>query len=230
MFKKIITIGVILGLMSAVYGCTRKNNNSHKDKTQETRAVIQPTKSYKFIRESISGTSHAFRLSFRILPITDDEEAINGEMGVSGNNMYVETTTQELGKSKIIIKDNTLYTIVYDSKTVFSSDISENSNINPIAFITEEKDINFSAENAYYGTGELEGKTYEFEEFKAQDKVMRLYFDGASCKGIVLTEEGVSQTVVIEEYEATLDNSLLDIPSDYKLIAWNNFVDTTYKE
>lgn len=219
MLKKSALIVIMLLMVMVVYGCKNDKNGAVDSINIDGQEItVHSTRSFRFIRKSLNPSEHPVKFVCSVLPMSEDEEVIKSEVGIKGNDMYVDTTSDEYGTNSVIITTDCLYTILHDEQTVIKTQITGDSSINPIAFIFEEKDITFSEENAVFGSDAFNGVTYEYEEFSAQDKIMRLYFEGEICKGIVLTEDDIVQTVVFEEYSSEVDNNKFNVPENYKLL------------
>ncbi len=225
MTKRLFALIFAVITIMAVTGCKNKNDEE-KDIESGTEIISGSenisavnTKSKKFILESLNAAEHPVRLVCMIMPLSGNmQEATKTEMGISGGNYYVDMTTEENGHVTIMIKDDYVYTISHDSKTAIKTvKTDDTDDINPFIFIMDRENINLNSSNMSAGQDELNGKPYDYEEFISDSKAIRFLFEGDVCKAIKSTEDGVTETLLIEEYDENVDNSKFEVPEGYKL-------------
>ena len=95
-----------------------------------------------------------------------------------------------------------------------------------MSVLTEEATEMFADEAESYevvassGSEEVDGKTYDYEEYLVEDTSVKYYFDGKDLKYIVTSMEGESYTAEIISLESGADDSLFEIPDDYTMLEY----------
>lgn len=123
----------------------------------------------------------------------------------------------------IMFKDNTTYLVAHDQKIYMKTEGRDES-------ILPEEDETFLSKDELealktqeYKTGKesIDGKEYDYEEYYDSENEIteRYYFDGNELKHVKsIDSDGEEQIMKVLKLSSEVDDSVFDIPSDYKLI------------
>ena len=112
-------------------------------------------------------------------------------------------------RSRMITKGDTMYLIDDDAKTITELTTSSSDD--------EESDTDFS-DIVFLGkgTGTINDKTLEYEEYDNDGAKMRYYFDGKTLYALEsIGDGGESMVMIIEEISNKIPSGMFDIPKDY---------------
>lgn len=216
--RKIFWGTVVLVFLLAFTGC----NSIGVKETEITEGYVDAadTKSKTFMGESLNPSRHPVRVVCSIESLSGiEEEKVTMEIGMIGSDYYVETDTPEAGHTSIIVKGDKVYSVMHDTKSALMTSKTEDmEGMNPLMFMTDFDKIDLGGGDIQTGAEELNGKTYEYEEFIVEDKTVRMLFEKTKCRAIRISEDGITETMTIDEYDANVNKDKLEVPSDYQLI------------
>lgn len=216
--RKTFVLAVVL--MCAMLFTACNGGGIGKEEIKEGYVDAAETKSKIFMEESLNPEKHPVRVVCVLESMSGlDEENIKMEIGMIGNQYYVETNTPEVGHTSIIVTEDKVYSVMHDSKTALMTAKTEDmEGTNPLMFMTDFDQADLSGGDIQKGADEIDGKTYEYEEFVIEDKTVRMLFEKKKCRAIKVMEDGISETMLIEEYDTNVDKNKLQVPADYQLI------------
>ena len=205
--KKIVKSSLIAILLVAVAiaitGCGAK-----KDKT------------YNTLGKTLLGDTYIIELEGDNLSGTDEKGTLT--IAKKNGNVLQEVKSGE-EKMSIMFKDNTTYLVAHDQKIYMKTEGRDES-------ILPEEDETFLSKDELealktqeYKTGKesIDGKEYDYEEnYDSENEITeRYYFDGNELKYVKsIDSDGEEQIMKVLKLSSEVDDSVFDIPSDYKLI------------
>lgn len=133
----------------------------------------------------------------------------------SGDKMYTENIMDGTSVSAAVMEGNVMYTISHADKMVIKMKLGADAQTIAGAII-EESDVDMA--NFVSGTREIDGKTYETEEWVIEDTVSILCFDGDELAYMISSVMGEEITIKIVEISDKIDESLFEIPEDYMML------------
>ncbi len=145
-----------------------------------------------------------------------------------GSKLYMSTSV--LGNDSTILRnDEGIYILDSSGKTatLLQKDMSENINKtspiynneglkNAVSFITSlfgPNELSFVSN----GVEEFRGSAMTYEEYKAGDALIKLYYAGNTLRYISVDKNGAVSEIVINALSSTPESSLFDIPGDYTI-------------
>lgn len=207
MKKTILTLSAIvigMAMALALVGCGGDSGASGGDSGEAAVADTASTKTLAFFNEYVSGGEYTMEMKADYQGITTTmTTAIKEDMLYSKSEMDGVT-------SIMIMKDDYQYMLDPGTKTCMKMSVIEAS----VAEMFSDEASNYEAA-INTGSEELNGKTYDFEEFNVEDTAVKYYFDGNDLKYIVTSMEGESYTAEIVSMEKGADDSLFEIPGGY---------------
>ncbi|MBQ9996444.1 MAG: hypothetical protein IJP32_08745, partial [Clostridia bacterium] len=111
-----------------------------------------------------------------------------------------------------VIEGETMYIIDHTSKMIITMGLQEDL-VTVANSVIEESDIDMS--ELKEGTREINGKTYDTEEWIIDDVATTMCFDGGDLKYIITNPDGTEAFLEILSYSKDVDESLFEIPTDY---------------
>ena len=150
-----------------------------------------------------------------------DEKGTASISEKNGNVLQEVKSGEE--KMSIMFKDNTTYLVAHDQKIYMKTEGRDES-------ILPEEDETFLSKDELealktqeYKTGKesIDGKEYDYEEYYDSENEIteRYYFDGNELKYVKsIDSDGEEQIMKVLKLSSEVDDSVFDIPSDYKLI------------
>ena len=132
-----------------------------------------------------------------------------------GSKTYSETKMDGASMGVSIIDGDTMYTIDHASKMVIKMSLGASAQTIAGA-VLEESDVDMS--DFKTATREIDGKTYDTEEWIVDGAASIFCFDGDDLAYMVGVFEGMEVTMKIVEVSNNVDASLFDIPEDYTLM------------
>ncbi len=206
--KKIVKLSLIAILLAVVAIAITGCGAEEKDRT------------YNTLGKTLLGDTY-------ILEIEGDALGGNGKSGTltiakkNGNVLQEVKSGEE--KMSIMFKDNTTYLVAHDQKIYMKTEGRDES-------ILPEEDETFLSKDELealktqeYKTGKesIDGKEYDYEEYYDSENEIteRYYFDGNELKYVKsIDSDGEEQIMKVLKLSSEVDDSVFDIPSDYKLI------------
>ncbi len=145
-----------------------------------------------------------------------------------GSKLYLSTTA--VGRTNTILRDDTaVYSL--DDKTKTASllqKLGEESSGEVSPFYKSDTVTRaVTIITAIFGSNELsfvnsgnedyDGFVYYFEEYKSGSTLIKLLYDGNTLKYVIIDKDGSESLLTIERLSAVPDDSLLELPKDYKV-------------
>ncbi len=215
--KKIILISVIsvivlLIIVGVVLYLVLNNNNGNNEIVNEG---TENSKLSKLYQELSSKNSFSFET------ILDDDNKMF--YAKSGNMAYTDTDYNG-NESKFIIRDGNSYLLVDDTKTYYTY---KNNMVN-LNEVQEAFDELINTEGFETGKEEINGENYNYEQYAGKTNLTlrsfdedanniqtRLYFKGDDL-AYIKTISGETEELLKVNISYEVDQSLFEIPSDYK--------------
>ena len=132
-----------------------------------------------------------------------------------GSKTYSETKMDGVSMGISIMDGETMYTIDHASKMVIKMSLQANAQAIAGA-VLEESDVDMG--DFKTGTREIDGKTYDTEEWIVDGAASIFCFDGDDLTYMVGVFEGMEVTMKIVEVSDNVDDSLFEIPEDYTVM------------
>ncbi len=204
--KKIVKSSLIAILLVAVAiaitGCGAK-----KDKT------------YNTLGKTLLGDTYIIELEGDNLSGTDEKGTLT--IAKKNGNVLQEVKSGE-EKMSIMFKDNTTYLVAHDQKIYMKTDGKDESILSDDeAFLSKEELEALKTEEYKTGKEKIDDKEYYYEEYYDSENEIteRYYFDGNELKYVKsIDSDGEEQIIKVLKLSSEVDDSVFDIPSDYKLI------------
>jgi len=133
----------------------------------------------------------------------------------SGDKTYSETKMDGVSIGVSIMLGEDMYTIDHASKMVVKMKLQADAQTIAGAVI-EESDVDMG--DLQTGTREIDGKTYDTEEWIIEGASSIMCFDGDALVYMIGAFEGEEMVMKIIEVSDKVDDSLFDIPDDYTLL------------
>lgn len=204
----VLAAGIMAFAMTACGGSDDSSSGGDGQAAdQSVEEVMDGTKTMAYFNKYVSGGAYTMEMKADYEGVTaTTKTAVDGEM------MYTLSETDGVG-SIMIIRDGYQYVLDPSSKSGMKMSLD-------MASVTEI----FSDESANYetavstGTEEINGATYDFEEFQVEGSSVKYYFDGKNLKYISTTMEGQAYVAEIISMEKGADPALFEVPADYTVI------------
>ncbi|WP_089610581.1 hypothetical protein [Dehalobacterium formicoaceticum] len=150
------------------------------------------------------------------LNVDGDSSEIETTLAVK-DNMTAMIMDSDGNKSMIINKDNTLYMINHENKTmiVMPENTQQNEEETPAS---PDELSDYKLEYVGSGREDFLGDERQYEEYNFEGGRTKYYFDGDNLAGLAITIDEHTTTMKIEEMTETVDESLFEIPSGYQEI------------
>lgn len=145
-----------------------------------------------------------------------------------GSKLYLSTTA--VGRTNTILRDDTaVYSL--DDKTKTASLVQKlgeesSGEVSPF-YKSDTVTRAVTIITAIFGSNELsfvnsgnedyDGFVYYFEEYKSGSTLIKLLYDGNTLKYVIIDKDGSESLLTIERLSAVPDDSLLELPKDYKV-------------
>lgn len=218
MSRKGIVLLMAAALVFCFTGCGKK-----EEAPRVTQASVednsglenpQAQRSRTFFTDSINGSSHPVRV---LMGVQNGENTERVELGIKNNQRYIDFIDGEAGHVTIIFMEDAVYTVNHEDKTAVKTyNIGEVSGLNPLEELAF-KDGNFANADILNGQDDINGKTYEYEEFVNGSTSLRLFFEGDVCKAIKSIQEDYIDLILIYEYDQNVLDSKLQVPEGYSV-------------
>lgn len=206
--KKIVKLSLIAILLAVVAIAITGCGAEEKDRT------------YNTLGKTLLGDTYIIELEGDNLSGTDEKGTLT--IAKKNGNVLQEVKSGE-EKMSIMFKDNTTYLVAHDQKIYMKTEGRDES-------ILPEEDETFLSKDELealktqeYKTGKesIDGKEYDYEEYYDSENEIteRYYFDGNELKYVKsIDSDGEEQIMKVLKLSSEVDDSVFDIPSDYKLI------------
>ena len=133
----------------------------------------------------------------------------------SGDKVYSESQLDGIGVSASVMEGETMYVIDHTGKMVIKMGLTADAQT-IAANVVEESDINM--DDYKTGTREIDGKTYDTEEWVMEGTTSVMCFDGDELAYMIADVDGMEMIIKIIEISDKVDESLFEIPSDYTMM------------
>lgn len=132
-----------------------------------------------------------------------------------GEKNYSESRIDGVSMGVSIIDGEDMYTIDHTNKMVIK--MSLGADMQTIAgTVLEESDVDMGDYKT--GTREVNGKTYDTEEWIIEGASSIMCFDGDDLVYMIGSFEGIEMIMKIIEVSDSVDDSLFEIPADYTVM------------
>ena len=132
-----------------------------------------------------------------------------------GEKIYSESRIDGMSMGVSIMDGEDMYTIDHASKMVIKMSLGADAQTIAGA-VLEESDVDMGDYKT--GTREIDGKTYETEEWVVEGASSILCFDGDELSYMIGAFEGEEMVMKIIEVSDSVDDSLFELPADYTVI------------
>jgi len=137
-----------------------------------------------------------------------DGESIDAEIAYDDDNFATKTVTGGI-KSHMIIKDQKMYMIDPDARTVMIMSSAD--------FEEDEEDLDYSGLVFIQdGQGDFLGQTLPYEEYSEDGTLVKYFFKGKELVGMEMNIDGMIQVLEIFELSGNIPAGMFDIPKDYE--------------
>ena len=116
---------------------------------------------------------------------------------------------------RVVIDGTDMYTIDHASKMVIKMTLQTDTQTMAAALL-EEEDVDMG--DLKTGTREIDGKTYDTEEWIIDGAASIMCFDGDDLAYIISAFEGDEIVMKVVEVSDKVDDSLFEIPTDYTMM------------
>lgn len=216
--KKGIVILMAVALVLCFTGCGKQEGTPTvtQPSAEDNSGLRDPQveRSRRFFTDSINSSSHPVRV---LMGVQNGKDTERIELGIKDSQRYIDFMDGEAGHVTIIFKEDAVYTVNHQGKTAVKTyNAGEASGINPLEELAFE-DKDFANTEIDKGQDELDGKTYEYEEFANGTTSVRLFFEGYVCKAIKSIQEDYIDLILIYEYDQSVPDSKLNVPEGYTI-------------
>lgn len=135
----------------------------------------------------------------------------------SGDKTYSESKMDGQSMGVSIMDGEYMYAIDHASKTVIKMSL-QTSGQEMMDTMIEEGDVDPAA--MVSGKREVDGKTYDTEEWGVDGATSILCFDGDNLAYMIGEYEGEETVLKIIKTSDKVDNSLFEIPADYQVMSY----------
>ncbi len=133
-----------------------------------------------------------------------------------GNKTYSETKIGGVSTGVSVMDGEYMYTIDHASKMVVKMALGADAQT-VAASVIEESDVDMGDYKT--GTREINGKTYDTEEWIVEGASSIMCFDGNDLAYMIGAFDGTEMIMKIVEISNNVDDSLFEIPEDYTMMA-----------
>lgn len=218
MTRKGIVMLMAVALVFCFTGCGKNEDTSKvtQPSVEDNSGLKDPQvqRSRMFFTDFINSSSHPVRV---LMGVQNGEDTERIELGIKDNQRYIDFMDGEAGHVTIILKEDAVYTVNHDDKAAVKTyNAGEVSGVNPLEELAF-KDEDFANTDILKGQDEIDGKTYEYEEFVNGTTSVRLFFEGDVCKAIKSSQEDYTNTILIYEYDHNVTDTKLQVPEGYSI-------------
>lgn len=168
------------------------------------------TKTGKFYSQFASGMYMEYETEY-------DGTVMTVISATSGDKTYTESKTDGQSMGVSIMDGETMYVIDHAGKTVIKMSLQA-SGQEIVDTMINEGDVDPAA--MVSGKREVEGKTYDTEEWGVDGATSILCFDGDNLAYMIGEYEGEETVLKIIKTSDKVDNSLFEIPADYQVVSY----------
>lgn len=210
--KKIYMLLLAMMMALSITACGSSDGGTGETDTaaqQSGEETVAATKTLAYFNEYVSGGSYTMEMK------TEYEGIETTNKSASKDDMLYTESDMNGTQSIMIMRDGYQYILDPSSKTCVKMSLD-------MASTTEM----FADEAANYetavttGTEEINGASYDYEEFEVEGASVKYYFDGKALKYISTVMEGETYLMEIVSMEKGADASLFDIPADYTVVEY----------
>lgn len=134
----------------------------------------------------------------------------------NGEKIYSESKMDGQSMGVSIIDGQDMYLIDHNSKVIIKTPIQATGQ-EVLALMLEEEDVDPA--DLVTGTREVEGKTYDTEEWIVEGGKSVLCFDGDQLAYIIAEYEGMESMMKVNKVSAQVDDSLFELPEGYQMMS-----------
>ncbi len=134
----------------------------------------------------------------------------------SGDKTYSETQMDGQSMGVSIIDGEDMYVIDHASKMIMKMSLQA-SGQEMMDTMLEEEDVDPA--NLVTGTREIDGKSYDTEEWVVGDGKSILCFDGDQLAYMIGEYEGIEMVIKVIKVSDQVDDSLFTLPEDYQMMS-----------
>lgn len=133
-----------------------------------------------------------------------------------GEKIYAQTEMDGVSMGETIMDGEYMYTIDHDSKMVIKMSLGIGGQEGLIDTVLEESEVDMG--DLTTGSREIEGKTYDTEEWTVEGMTSVMCFDGDQL-AYMISSDGTDEYIIkVLEVSGDVDPSLFEIPADYTLM------------
>lgn len=134
----------------------------------------------------------------------------------SGDKTYSETQMDGQSMGISIIDGEDMYVIDHASKMIMKMSLQA-SGQEMMDTMLEEEDVDPA--DLVAGTREIDGKTYDTEEWAVADGKSILCFDGDQLAYMIGEYEGMEMVIKVIKVSGQVDDSLFELPEGYQMMS-----------
>lgn len=203
MFMLVIAMTTVM-FMTA---CGGDSETSGGDSGGAAVTDVASTKTMACFNEFVSGGAYTMEMKAEYQGVTTTmTSAVKDGMLYSKSEMDGMT-------SIMIMKDDVQYMLDPSTKTCLKMSVLKE---NAVEMFAEEAANYETAVNT--GTEEIDGKTYDYEEFDVEGTSVKYCFDGNDLKYILTSMEGEEYIVEVLSMKSGADKALFEVPDDYNVM------------
>lgn len=118
-------------------------------------------------------------------------------------------------ESVILNKDNSIYMIDHENRTILI--MPEGNQVNQEEPTTSPENLkNYDLQYIGSGREDFLGKERQYEEYSFEGGSTKYYFDGDDLDGMVMTMNGQTTIMEIEDFSDTVNENLFILPEGYQ--------------
>lgn len=133
---------------------------------------------------------------------------------VGGKTVYSDIETEN-GRLTNFEKEGKTYTILHDMKAymITDSDVEEGEAVPDNGVFNAR---NLRGEDMTTGTVDIDGKTYDYEQFTVDDATVRYCFEGGTLKYMLTSKDGKDSRLEVIALMDSVPDNIYDIPAGYE--------------
>lgn len=210
--KKIFMLVLAMMLVFSVAACGSSDDGAEEPApaVQESKEEsVASTKTLAYFNEYVSDGSYTMEMKTEYDGVTATTKS------ASKDDMLYTESDMDGTQSIMIMRDGFQYILDPSSKTCvkMSLDMARTTEIFADEAVNYETAVNT-------GTEEINGTSYDYEEFEVEGASVKYYFDGKALKYISTVMDGETYLMEIVSMEKGADASLFDIPTDYTVVEY----------
>ncbi|MEA4921904.1 MAG: hypothetical protein VB031_00905 [Eubacteriaceae bacterium] len=203
--KKIIMLVLAMTVALAMTACG--GGNSGGSSSEETAPQTKTAKVYDGITESTG--------IHMDVEMTVSKQTVKMDFQIKGDKLYADATVDD--QHVIALDDGEdFYALMPDTKVGYKTDddtLGLEDSMEEMADISD--DINKS--KCTEGTKEIDGKTYDTEEFANEDDSAIFCYDGDTLCYIIAKNDSTETQMKVNAIDNKVDESLFKVPSGYSI-------------